>query len=170
MLKKPVEKALNQQLNDELRSAYLYYAMAAHFEGKNLGGFAHWMHEQTKEEMLHAQKFFAYILERGGNVKLETLEAPIQTWKTPVALFEAVLKHEQKVTASIHKLVDLARKHSDHPSEAFLQWFVTEQVEEESSVDDIIQKLKLVGSAGHGVFMIDRELASRPAASMPAGE
>ena len=161
MLKPSMEKALNKQMNDEFRSAYLYLSMAAFFEGQNLTGFASWMHLQSKEEVAHGMKFYNFIHERGGKVTLETMEAPPKSWKTPLAVFEATLKHEQKVTAGIHKLVELADKNQDHPSHAFLQWFVTEQVEEESSVDDIIQKLKIGGTSGAALLMMDRALGAR---------
>jgi len=161
MLKKAMEKALNKQMNDEFRSAYLYLSMAAYFESQNLTGFANWMHMQSKEEMGHGMKFFDFIHDRGGKVALEAMEAPPATWKTPLAVFEATLKHEQKVTEGIHKLVELADKNQDHPSHTFLQWFVTEQVEEESSVDDIIQKLKLGGTSGAALLMMDRALGAR---------
>jgi len=163
-MKKTVENALNRQMNEEWSSAYLYLSMVAYSESKSLDGIAHWMREQVKEEMMHAQKFFDFIVDLGGKPKLEAIEAPRATWPGPLALFEATLKHEKYITSLIHKLVDLAMKESDHPSITFLQWFVTEQVEEESTVDAIIEKLKLVGDKGHGIFMIDRELATRPAA------
>lgn len=163
-MKKTVENALNKQMNEEWSSAYLYLSMVAYAESKSLGGVGHWLREQVKEEMFHAQKFFDFIVDRGGKPKLAAIEAPKATWPGPLALFEATLKHEQHITSRIHKLVDLAMKESDHPSITFLQWFVTEQVEEESTVDAIIEKLKLVGDKGHGIFMIDHELATRPAA------
>lgn len=169
MLKKTMEKALNKQMHAEFWSANLYLSMAAFFESKNLDGFAHWMRLQVVEENMHAMKFFDFILERGGMPALETLEAPPKTWKTPLAAFEAVYAHEQVVSEGIHKLIDLARKNSDHPSDTFLQWFVTEQVEEEAAADDIVQKLKLVGNQGHGIFMIDRELSQRPAPAADPG-
>jgi ferritin len=117
---------------------------------------------------MHGMKFFDFIVDRGGVPKLAASEAPPATWKTPLAAFEAVLKHERVVSDSIHKLVDLAKKHSDYPSDAFLQWFVSEQVEEEATADDVVQKLKLVGDQGHGIFMIDQELGKR--SSAPAGD
>ncbi|MFH1279909.1 MAG: ferritin [Candidatus Eisenbacteria bacterium] len=169
MLKKTMEKALNKQMNAEFWSANLYLSMAAFFQSKNLGGFAHWMRLQLVEENMHAMKFFDFILDRGGMPKLEAFAAPPDTWKTALAVFESVLEHERSVSAGIHNLVDLARKNSDFPSDTFLQWFVTEQVEEEAAADDIVQKLKLVGNQGHGIFMIDRELSQRPAPAAAAG-
>ncbi|MFH1681786.1 MAG: ferritin [Candidatus Eisenbacteria bacterium] len=161
MLKKPMEKALNKQMNDEFRSSYLYLSMAAFFEGQNLKGFAHWMHAQAAEETAHGMKFFGFILDRGGKPVLEAIEAPPSAWKSPLDAFQAVYAHEQKVTTGIHKLVDLAAKEGDHPAHTFLQWFVTEQVEEEASADGVVQKLKMIGNMVQGVFMVDRELAQR---------
>lgn len=165
MLKKPMESALNKQMNAEFSSAKLYLSMASYFESKNLGGFAHWMRLQVGEENMHAMKFFDFILDRGGVAKLAAMAEPASSWKSPLDVFQAVLKHEQDVSAGIHHLVDQARKNSDHPTDSFLQWFVTEQVEEEAAAEDIVQKLKLVGSEGPGIFMVDRELAQRQTAA-----
>jgi len=161
MLKEKMEQALNEQINAELYSSYLYLSMAAYFESKNLKGFANWMMVQAQEEDFHAMKFFGYVNERGGRVHLKAIDGPPTEWESPLAVFEAVYKHECHVSELIHKLVDLANEMSDHPTNTFLQWFVTEQVEEESAADDIVQQLKLVGDAGHGIFMIDRELSAR---------
>jgi ferritin len=161
MLKKTLEKALNKQMNDEFRSAYLYLSMAAFFESENLKGFAHWMHAQMKEETGHGMKIFHHLLDRGGKPVLETIEEPPAAWKSPVDTFRAVLAHERKVTAGIHKLVELADKEQDHPAHAFLQWFVTEQVEEEAAADSILRKLEMIGDMVPGIFMADRELAQR---------
>jgi ferritin len=161
MMKKTMEKALCKQMNDEFRSAYLYLSMASHFESKNFKGFGSWMHAQSKEETAHAMKFFSFILDRGGKPVLEAIEEPPASWKSPLDAFQAVYAHEQKVTAGIHKLLDLAAKEGDHPAHAFLQWFVTEQVEEEATADSIVQKLKMVGDMVPGIFMMDRELGAR---------
>jgi len=161
MLSKKMEKALNDQINAELYSAYLYLSMASYFESANLKGFANWMRVQNQEETLHAMKFFDYVLEKGGKVALQPIEGPQTTWKSPQAAFEAVYAHEQKVTALINKLVDLAIKEKDHATNITLQWFVTEQVEEEASADEVVQKLKLMANAPGGMFMLDRELAQR---------
>jgi len=158
---KKIEKALNEQLNAELYSAYLYYSMSAYFHSINLEGMATWMKVQTAEEMTHSAMFNNYIIERGGRVKLMSIDAPPTEWKSPLSAFESIYEHEQKVTGLINGLVDLALKESDHAANAFLQWFVTEQVEEEASVDGIVQNLKLVGGKGSGLFMIDRELGQR---------
>ncbi len=134
---------------------------AAHFQSVNLAGFAHWMRVQWQEELAHALKFYDYVNERGGRVVLQPVEAPPSTWDSPLALFEHVHQHEQKVTGMINKLVDLAVEIRDHATNNVLQWFVAEQVEEEASADEVVQKLKLVGDNPSALFMIDRELAQR---------
>ncbi len=161
MLSEKMCDALNKQVNEELYSAYLYMAMAADFESKNLSGFATWMRVQVQEEMTHAVKLFDYINERGGRVALEAIAKPTAEWESPLAAFEAAYKHECHISECINKLVDLARAESDHATENFLQWFVTEQVEEEASTDAVVKKLQLLGGAGNGLFMMDRELGQR---------
>ncbi len=161
MLRKEMETALNEQINEELFSAYLYYSMAAHFESTGLAGFASWMRNQAMEELAHAQKFFAYICERGAAVKLTAIEGPATTWASPLAAFKGAYDHEVHISGCINKLVDLALSQSDHATNNFLQWFVGEQVEEEASVDDIVQKLTLVGENKGGMFMLDNELGRR---------
>lgn len=161
MLKPEMEKALNEQINAEMYSAYLYLSMATYFDSVNLPGFANWMRVQVQEETAHAYKFVHFVSERGGRVKLTPIEGPATDWETPLALFEQVYEHEGHVTDLINKLVDLARKLSDHASDNFLQWFVAEQVEEEASADEVVQQLKLIKGEGHGLFMMDRELGQR---------
>jgi len=161
MIKEKIQDALNKQLNAELYSSYLYLSMSAHFESVSLKGFANWMRVQAQEELTHAMKFYDYIHERGGRVTLTSIDAPQTQWDSPLAVFEHVYKHEQKVTGLINDLVDLALSEADHATNNFLQWFVTEQVEEESSADEIIQKLKLVGEASGGLLMLDQELKQR---------
>ncbi|NQT34102.1 ferritin [bacterium] len=161
MLPKKMEEALNGQLNAELYSAYLYMSMAAYFESINLAGFANWMKIQVQEEMFHAQKFFNYINERSGRVIMRAIEKPETDWETTSDVFEHTYKHEQKVTSLINDLVELSRSEKDNATYNFLQWFVSEQVEEEASVDAVLQKLKLIGDFGPGIFMIDQELGNR---------
>ena len=156
-----LEKALNKQLNMELFSAYLYVAMAAFFEHKGLNGFANWMRIQAREEMDHATKFYTYIHDVGGRVELDAIAKPPADFKSPLAVFEDALAHEQTVTKSIYKLMDLALSESHHATRTFLQWFVTEQVEEEKVADEIVKRLHLVDSSPEGLFMIDREMAQR---------
>jgi len=161
MLGKKMLKEMNLQINKELYSAYLYLSMAAWFEDANLKGFANWMKVQFQEEQFHALKFFAYVMERGSQVKLEAIEAPETKWENPAAAFKQVLEHEQYVTSRIHGLVKLAREENDYASEAFLQWFVTEQVEEEANAVEILEKLKMIGDRGSGLLMLDHKLAAR---------
>jgi ferritin len=161
MLKDKIQKALNQQVNAELYSSYLYLAMAAYFETINLKGFANWMRVQTQEELVHAMKFYDFIIERGGKAVLSSIEGPRTEWPSPLAVFEHAYEHEQKVTGLINTLVDLSIAEQDHATNNFLQWFVAEQVEEEASADEVVQKIKLMGDASGGLFMLDQELAQR---------
>ena len=161
MINEKVEKVLNEQVNAEIYSSYLYLSMSSYLSSINLDGFAQWMKAQALEEMVHGMKIYDYINERGGRVLLSSIEAPPTKWDNPVAVFVATLEHEQKVTGLINNLVDVAIAEKDHATNIFLQWFVSEQVEEESSVDAVLQKLKMVGDQGHGLFMMDRELSAR---------
>jgi ferritin len=161
MLDPKMEKAINKQIVAELYSAYLYLSMSSYLESEGLGGLASWMRVQFQEEQFHAMKMFDYVVERGGRVKLGAIEEPPSEWDSPLAVFEHTLEHERKVTGLINKLVDLARSTSDYATDDFLRWFVTEQVEEESTADDIRGKLKLVGDNGQGLLMLDKELGAR---------
>jgi len=161
MLSEKMENALNGQLNAELYSAYLYLSMNAYFKSVNLDGFANWMYYQAQEEVTHGMKFYDFINSRGGRVKLSQIDAPATEWNSPLAVFEATLEHEQKVTGLINDLVELALEEHDHATNIFLQWFVSEQVEEEESVGGVLEQLRLMGEAKGGLFMIDRELAKR---------
>ena len=163
MLSEKMENALNGQLNAEMYSGYMYLSMNAYFKSINLDGFANWMHYQAQEELTHAMKFYDFIISRGGRVKLAEIDAPPNTWDSPLAVFEATLKHEQKVTGLINDLVEMALAEHDHASNIFLQWFVSEQVEEEENVGGVLEQLKLMGEAKGGLFMMDRELAKRSA-------
>jgi len=167
MLSEKMGKAFNDQVNAELYSSYLYLSMEAYFQSLSLKGFANWMRCQAQEELFHAIKIYDHINERGGRVTLTTIESPQVEWKSPLDVFEATLAHEKKVTGLINNLVDLAMSEHDHASNSFLQWYVNEQVEEEASADDVIQKLKLMGDVPNGLFMIDRDLATR-VFTMPA--
>ena len=166
MLSEKIQDALNGQLNAELYSSYLYLSMHAYFKSVNLDGFANWMYYQAQEELTHTMKFYDFINQRGGKVKLLPVEAPPNEWGSPLVVFTATLEHEQKVTGLINELVDLALAERDHATNIFLQWFVSEQVEEEESVGGVLEQLKLMGEAKGGLFMIDRELAKRS----PGGE
>lgn len=161
MLSDKMQTAMNKQINAELHSAYLYLSMAAYFEDTNFRGMAQWMRLQANEELVHAMKFFDFIIDRGGRVLLEPVAGVETAWESPVAVFEGALAHEQKVTALIHNLVDLALAERDHASNSFLQWFVDEQVEEEASADEVVQKLRLAGNAPQALLFLDAELGSR---------
>jgi len=161
MLSKTMEKALNEQINKEMYSAYLYMAMSADTTHKGLDGFANWFMVQYHEEMEHATRIYNYINDHGGKVALKAIDEPPNTFKDPLDMFKKTLEHEQFITKSINDLVDQAKKENDHATEIFLQWFVTEQIEEEANDNEIIGKLEMVGNQGNGLYMIDRELAQR---------
>jgi len=161
MLKPKVEKAINKQINAELWSSYLYLSMSSYFESINLSGFANWMIMQAQEEVNHAMRLYNHVIERGGRVLLEEIDKVPTEWKSPLHVFEETYKHEQKVTSLIEDLVDVAEQEKDRASLNMLQWFIDEQVEEEASADEILQKLKLIGDQGSGLFMLDNELGQR---------
>ena len=163
MFKANVQEALNTQINAEVASAYLYLAMAAYFESKNFHGLARWMEVQAREEWGHAMKIFHQVNERGGRVILKHIDAPPSEWKSVMEVFEHTLTHELKVTEKIHALVKLVTIECDYATLAFLQWFVTEQVEEETQANEIVEKLKLMGESHVGLFMLDGELGARVA-------
>lgn len=165
MISKKMTEALNGQLNKEFYSAYLYLSMAAWSQAKNLKGFSSWFSIQAQEELGHALKFFKYLEDQSSAVRLQAVDAPTANFASPTAVFEATLKHENHITESIHKLMDLAVAEKDHATQIMLQWFVTEQVEEEANVTEIVQKLKLVGDDPRGLFLVDRELAQRQTAA-----
>ena len=161
MLKESIEQALNEQINAELYSAYLYQSMAAYFEDKSLAGFSRWMDLQAEEEMEHARKIYDFVNERGGRVILEGIEKPKSDWNSNLEVFKDSLAHEEKVTAMINDLVSLAAEEKDYATHSFLQWFVDEQVEEEDNVGEIVDKLKLVGDSTQSLFMMDDKLGAR---------
>jgi len=161
MLSAKLLQALNDQLNAELYSSYLYLAMAARCHALNLPGAAHWLEVQSKEESEHAKKIYEYIILRRGEVKLQAIQQPPNNWTKLSQLFDDVMAHEQHITKRILDLAKLAEQEGDVATQSFLRWFVDEQVEEEASVDAIVQRLKLVGDAPQGLFWIDRELAQR---------
>jgi ferritin len=161
MLGKAVQDAMNEQIKNELYSAYQYLSMAAYCESVNLPGFAHWMRAQSREEMEHAMKFYDFILDRSGRVVLQAIDQPVVEFGSPLEVFEQVLEHEQKVTAMINELYGLAVRENDYASQTFLQWFVTEQVEEEKNAGDVVETLKMVGDTSEALFLLDRELGRR---------
>lgn len=161
MFTKKMEEALNKQIVEEMYSAYLYLSMSAYFASLNLMGFSHWLYVQYHEELEHAEKFFKFIIERGGRVKLSSIKEPEFEWKSPKDAFEAVVKHEKYITSRIYELVDLAEQEKDRATFAMLQWFVNEQVEEEAHSEEILAKLEMIGDHKQGLLMLDRELAQR---------
>jgi ferritin len=161
MLKKSVEDALNKQLNAELYSSYLYLSMAAYFETILMKGFGKWMRIQAEEEKAHGMKFYDYIIESQGTVKLAKIDAPKTAWKSPLDAFEEVYAHEQKVTGLINNLMDLAVKEKDYATQNMLQWFIKEQVEEEANSSEIVAKIKMIGETIGHLFCLDQELGKR---------
>lgn len=158
-----LENALNDQLNLELSSSYIYMGMSAHFASTPYEGFAKWMQVQTKEESEHAEKFFKYIVDRGGKVTLKAIAEPKSTYDTPLAVFKASLAHEQHVSAAISKIYELALNEKDFATLSFLQWFLSEQVEEEKNVSELIAKLEMVGDNRNGIFQVDKIAGKRGA-------
>ena len=163
MISKKMEKAINEQINKEIYSAYLYLAMAAQCENLGLKGFANWFKVQYGEELGHAMKFFEYVNEQGGRVELAAIKQPPVEFKSPLAMFEQSFKHEQYVTQSINGLVDLAIKEGDHATRSMLNWYVDEQVEEEANAQEIVSKMKMIGPSGSGILYLDGKLAKRKA-------
>jgi len=161
MISKRIQDAINEQIVHEFFSSYLYLSMSAYFQGMNLPGFAHWMMIQSSEEYSHALKLYNHIIERGGKVELESIAKPKGDYKSPLDVMKKVLEHEQKITGLIHTLYELASKEKDYPGQIMLQWFVTEQVEEEKSANEVIHLLKQIGDAPAGLIMLDRQLGAR---------
>ena len=161
MIKKTMQDAMNAQINREFFSAYLYLSMAAYFEDHNLPGFAKWMRLQEAEERAHAMKLYDFILERGGKVTLTAIDAPKTKWKSTMEVAEEVAAHEAKISASINALYELALKEKDYPAQIMLQWFITEQVEEEKNAAAIVANLKLIEDRGTAVLMLDKTLGKR---------
>ncbi len=158
---KAMQDAMNEQINKEFFSSYLYLSMAAYFEDKNLTGFAHWMQLQADEEREHAMKFYNFILDAGGRVQLKALDAPATEWKSNLEVAEQVAEHEARVTASIHDLYELALKERDYAAQVMLQWFITEQVEEEKTSSQVLESVRRIDDNPAALVMLDRELGQR---------
>jgi len=161
MISKAMQDAVNEQINKELYSSYLYLSMAAYFENKNLPGFARWLHVQTDEERAHGMKFYQHLVDRGGSVMLKAIAAPATEWKSYLEVFKEVQAHEAKVTASINSLYELALSEKDYPLQVLLQWYINEQVEEEKNAAEIVQQLELIDAHGTAVLMLDHQLGKR---------
>jgi len=156
-----VEKAFNDQINEELFSAYVYLAMSAHFEAMNLEGFAHWMRHQAEEEVEHAMRLFTHVNRRGGRVVLKAIGEPAVDYGSPLEAFEKALAHEQHITGTINALYEIALAEKDYPAQQELAWFIDEQVEEEENAGRIVELLKMAGDNKGALFMLDRDLAKR---------
>jgi ferritin len=161
MLSKPVLNAMNAQVGHEMASAYLYLSMAAYFESENLPGFAHWMRVQFAEEQEHAMKFFDYILDQGGVIELPAIPQPQVKFTSPQEAFQVTYNHEQKVTRLILDIYETATAEKDVASQIFLQWFITEQVEEEKNASDILDLLKKIGPSVGSLYQLDHNLGKR---------
>jgi len=161
MIGKAMQDAINDQINKELYSSYLYLSMAAYFADKNLPGFASWMRKQEGEEREHAMKLYDFLVDRGGRVALKAIAAPEGDWKGALELFKQVAAHEAAVTASIHNLYEVALKEKDYAAQVVLQWFVNEQVEEEKNAGEIVAQLELVEARGTAIMMLDHRLGKR---------
>jgi ferritin len=161
MIGQRMKEALNEQIKHELESAYLYLSMVAYFESIGLEGAAQWMRVQSKEEVEHAMKFFDHVNERDGRIELLSLAQPKKEWSSPLEAFKAAYGHEQFITGKINELVKIATDEQDHAAAILLQWFVTEQVEEEASTSRVVDMLERIGDSGHGLLLLDRELGTR---------
>lgn len=161
MFKKTMQDALNAHIQEELYSSYLYLSMAAYCHSVNLKGFAHWMQIQVSEENGHAMKMYDYVIQREGRVVLKDIQKPPHDFKSVLDVMQKTLRHEQKVTSLINKLYELALKEKDYPTQVLLQWFVSEQVEEEAQVMEILQKLELIHEKGSAILYLDKELGKR---------
>ncbi len=161
MINKKMEKMINDQMSFEIYSGYIYLAMGAYMDSLDLPGFANWMKVQWQEEFFHAQKMYAYLVERGGRPTFGAIPEPPKTWKSVKAAFEHALEHERIVTGRINDIMTAAIKENDHATRSFINWYVDEQVEEESNVETIIKRLNMIKESGEGMFMMDKELAAR---------
>jgi ferritin len=161
MLKEKIQQGINDQINFELYSSYMYLSMSSYFSSKNLNGFANWMRIQAQEEVVHAMKLYDYVIERGGRALLAPLEGPPAEWAGPLEAFETAYQHETIVSSRINNLVDIALEERDHATHIMLQWFVKEQVEEEATALGIVEQLKMIQGSPNGIYMLDKELAQR---------
>lgn len=165
-MKPIVITAINEQIRAEFHSAYVYLGMSAWCVENNLPGFAHWLRMQWQEETMHAMKLFDFLHSRGGSAQLLSIDAPSHSWSSPLDIFQHVREHEMAITERINVLYDLALEHRDRPLQILLQWFINEQVEEEAQVQDIVERLKLIGGDGPSVYLLDRQLSGRATPTM----
>ncbi len=161
MISDTLQDAINEQIKYELYSAYMYLAMSAYCSDRNLGGFADWLKLQAQEEVAHAMRFYDFLVERGGRVVLQAIDEPPREYGSPLEVMQKSLDHERFVTSRINGLYELAAKEGDYPAQVMLQWFITEQVEEENSIDDIVQQMLMFGYEGPVLLMLDQRLGAR---------
>jgi ferritin len=164
MLSKKIQAALDDQINNEFYAAYLYLSMSGYFQGRNLTGFAHWMRLQREEEILHAMKLFDFVYDRNGDVELQAVKKPPGSFDSPLDVMEQAFEHERAVTGKINELYELAVKEKDYPVQALLQWFITEQVEEEASALQIVERLRMIGDDSAALLILDAEMGARTTA------
>jgi ferritin len=167
MLSQIIQNAINEQIKNEVYSAYFYLGMSGYFEASNLPGGARWMRVQYEEELMHALKFFDFVHNRGGRATLLAIDQPPSNFQSPLDVFQRALEHEQKVTAMINNLYALATQENDYPAQVLLQWFITEQVEEEKNATRIVEQLKMIGDNGSALLILDRELGARKSGPAP---
>lgn len=163
MINQKMQDAINKQIVREMYSSNLYLSMAAYYSSINLNGFANWMHVQAEEEMEHAMKFFDYLIDRGGQPLIGAIDAPPSKWNNAQDAFEKALDHEKLVTSYINELMDLSIELKDHATSSLLQWFIDEQVEEEATTGEIVERLKLIDNSPGALFHLDSELKGRTA-------
>lgn len=168
MISVKMQHALNDQINFEFYSSYLYLSMSAFFNRQSLSGFANWMRVQAQEEGVHAIKLYDFLSERDGKVALQAIKQPPTDWKTPLEVFQQSYAHEQKVTSNFHEITDLALKEKDHTTAQYVQWFINEQIEEEANAKKIVDQLKMIKTDVNALLLLDRELGAR-VFTMPAG-
>jgi ferritin len=161
MLSKAILEGINEQIKHEISSGYMYLGMSAYCEGTNLPGMAKWLKVQWEEEIAHAMKLYAYVFDRGGQVTLQAIDKPPARFKSPLEIFRQVVAHEEKVTAMIHRLYEMALKEKDYATQVELQWFIKEQVEEEKNANEIVAQMEMVGESGHAIALMDRQLGMR---------
>ena len=160
-IKSEVRDALNEQIKHEFYSSYLYLSMAGSVEVAELPGFARWMRKQSEEEREHAMKFFDFLLDRGEHVQLQAIDQPPYAFRSPLDTFEQALEHEKEITSRIHQLYELSLQKNDYPAQVFLHWFVTEQVEEEKTATEVVERLRMAGEDGAALLLLDKELGER---------
>ncbi len=161
MMSQRVQDAINEQIRHELASAYIYLSMSAYFEHEGFPGFAHWMRMQASEEEVHALKLFDHMADRGARIVLQSIDQPKLEWDSPLQVFESALEHERKVTSLIHRLYKVAQEESDYPAQVMLQWFIDEQVEEEKSAGDIVDRLRMAGDHAAAILFLDSRMGER---------